>query len=235
MQGVPPQPLPMQGRRGGGGLSSGVGAGGVLHAASLDFFCPLGVFNRVQTMSADLKCAEVPLTQGRVALVDLCDFERMSEHKWHAVLCSGRWYARRSFKDGDRTVSVYMHRQILGLQGAEGDTVVDHISGDGLDNRRGNLRATSYSQNNLNQQSSRGRTGLRGVYLQGGRFMVRVAGEYVGMFESELEAAFEANAVLDRVSPGVGARNPVDKGALLALLESRRDALDAKIASVRSL
>lgn len=47
-QGVPPQLLAAQGRRGGGETFSGVGAGGVCHASSLDFFCPAGVLNLVQ-------------------------------------------------------------------------------------------------------------------------------------------------------------------------------------------
>ncbi len=84
----------------------------------------------------------IPLTQGKVALVDDDDYAALSQVKWCAHEEGPRWYAVR------RTCGkiVRMHRAIL-----VGSPTVDHINGDGLDNRRCNLRATSRSLNALNR------------------------------------------------------------------------------------
>lgn len=175
-------------------------------------------------MQDDLKTHQIPLTQGLSAQVSAEDFERISAFKWHAIKCANRWYARRSERQGPRMVATYMHRQILG-----GD-LIDHINGDGLDNRRENLRVATASQNNLNiRTGARSATGLRCVYLQGGKYIVRVGKEYGGCFDNAPEAAFYANALLDRLQPGIGFRNPVDFDALRATLLARRDVIDAAL------
>jgi hypothetical protein len=42
---------------------------------------------------------------------------------------------------------------------------IDHINGDGSDNRIANLRVCTRTQNNFNAQSTLGESGLRGAYL----------------------------------------------------------------------
>lgn len=58
-----------------------------------------------------------------------------------------------------------MHRLIIGAKTGE---IVDHINGDGLDNRRCNLRVVTHSQNMQNRRgaASHSKTGVRGVYFE---------------------------------------------------------------------
>jgi len=86
-----------------------------------------------------------PPEEGRVALVDDEDFERVSQLVWYF---HPRGYAHRVHP------SVFMHRFILGL--SRGDPHVDHANQDGLDNRRSNLRFADHSQNMANRGVPRG-------------------------------------------------------------------------------
>ncbi len=105
------------------------------------------------------------LTRGKVTLVDDEDFDRLLllGRRWQATQRkSGAWYGVCDFKlpDGQRK-KVYLHRWILdapeGIQ-------VDHVNGDGLDNRRENLRLATPRQNSENQtKPTRSATGFRGV------------------------------------------------------------------------
>ncbi|MEG7750695.1 HNH endonuclease, partial [Listeria monocytogenes] len=55
----------------------------------------------------------------------------------------------RTDRSGEKPRAVYLHRQIMGEpSGFE----VDHIDGNGLDNRRANLRVASKTQNVRNQR-----------------------------------------------------------------------------------
>lgn len=106
--------------------------------------------------------AEIQLTQSRVALIDDADLPLVLGRSWRAQKSGNKWYARSG---GRRSRTVYMHRLILGLKPAERD--VDHINGDGLDNRRRNLRRATRSQNSANSSGHRDRKSrYKGVYCQ---------------------------------------------------------------------
>jgi hypothetical protein len=102
------------------------------------------------------KC--IPLSQGKVALVDDADFDRLSAYQW---FLSGTGYAVGFLPgDGGKFRLEYMHRLIM--QAAEGQ-LVDHINGDSLDNRQTNLRFVTPRQNLQNKRlSSLSLTGLKG-------------------------------------------------------------------------
>lgn len=93
----------------------------------------------------------IPLTRGYVAIVDAGDFDRISAYKWCVTEQPAKYrtpYAMRKDRVGDKYISVYMHRRVMG------DPVgmhVDHINGDGLDNRRANLRLCTHAQNQMNK------------------------------------------------------------------------------------
>lgn len=103
---------------------------------------------------------EVPLTRGLVAIVDADDYELlMSRGPWYAAHGRvGGFYAERT--EGTRATKhrVTMHEVIAGRKW------IDHINGNGLDNRRSNLRPTTHKENMRNRGAQRNNTsGYKGV------------------------------------------------------------------------
>ena len=146
----------------------------------------------------------IPLTQGKYAIVDPEDYERFGQYRWFAVRSRDTFYAARSArreKDGRRK-SYQMHREIMKI--AEG-MVCDHINGDGLDNRKANLREATCAQNNWNRAKSRviSCSKYKGLAWdrQDRRWEVRISVNgrriYIGRFKDQLEAAkaYDAAAV----------------------------------------
>lgn len=131
---------------------------------------------------------EIPITRGLKAFVDDADYEALSAYRWYAHKGKCTWYARRDYSREDGTkVKVFMHRAIL-----SGVATVDHVNGNGLDNRRSNLRAATRSQNSQNAQGHRdGSSKYKGVSWDSERqkWCVRVGRVYAGRFDSEVEAA----------------------------------------------
>jgi hypothetical protein len=140
--------------------------------------------------------ARIKLTQGQVAIVDDCDELEMLSYRWYAwrPTRNSTYYAARSQKlpDGKRTV-VLMHRQIMGFP----ELQVDHIDGNGLYNRRENLRLATPAQNRHNRRYKNPRTTSRfkGVswHKRAGKWVAEIkAGEvrrYLGLHETEEQAA----------------------------------------------
>lgn len=106
---------------------------------------------------------EIPLTQGKVALVDDEDYEELSKHKWYAAwrASSRTYYAARPVCGKVRGKMVYMHRELLGL--TDRRQRGDHIDHNGLNNQRSNIRACSQSQNLANMRLRKNASGYKGV------------------------------------------------------------------------
>lgn len=89
---------------------------------------------------------EIPLTQGKVALIDAEDYPKIAGYSWY-FHCG---YARSAKYDpaSKRSRTIHMSHIILpcppGLE-------VDHINRDKLDNRKENLRLVTRSQNCANR------------------------------------------------------------------------------------
>ena len=99
----------------------------------------------------------IPLTQGKYAIVDPDDYQRLSKHKWYAAGRRGNcYYAVRMIKTRNGTKrQFHMHRQILKVPD---DMFVDHINRNSLDNRKANLRPATPSQNVRNRAKNTNRT-----------------------------------------------------------------------------
>jgi len=141
----------------------------------------------------------IQLSRGKVALVDDADFEWLNIWKW-TYQDAGKYigYASRNvYQDGKYIEHIYMHRIILNPpSGME----TDHINGNGLDNRRCNLRICTTSQNLANSRKRKGTTSqYKGVsWSQKNQcwiaaITVHGQHEYLGCFDSEEEAAIAYN------------------------------------------
>lgn len=104
----------------------------------------------------------IPLTRGKVAIVDDEDFEALSKFKWMAKEDrNGKFYAVRTVGSdhGGRT-SIYMARVIAQPRPGQ---MVDHDNGDTLFNVRKNLRPCTRVQNQRNRHARNSASGFKGV------------------------------------------------------------------------
>lgn len=145
--------------------------------------------------------AEIPLTRGYVALVDDEDAAR--------VLAISAWYAEvhprartvyAAAKSPGTRRTIHMHSVVTGW------SYVDHVDGDGdgLNNRRANLRPATQTQNNGNARRRRDNTsGYKGVYFDARRghwaAQISIDGRrlHLGVFADPVDAArrYDAAAV----------------------------------------
>lgn len=134
----------------------------------------------------------IPLTQGKVAVIDFADFEKVRKYKWVAFKGRKTWYARCSI--GPINYKLYLHRLILN---ARAGVQVDHRDGDGLNNTQHNLRSCSNSQNHqaLQIKHVHATSRFRGVCWDKKRLLwfaqTKHEGRHfnIGRFASEEEAA----------------------------------------------
>lgn len=137
---------------------------------------------------------EVVLTKGFVATVDDGDYDRVvAAGSWQINKCDGRLYAGHATSGGN----VRLHTFLTGWP------LVDHVNGDGLDNRRANLRPATPSQNAGNIGVPRDNTsGLKGVgRYRNGRFRAYLTADgrqlHLGYFDTAEQAgrAYDAAAL----------------------------------------
>lgn len=135
----------------------------------------------------------IHINGGLFAVIDDTDADRVSQHTWWQVRPphARTIYARTEISNN----AVAMHRFILGLRPEDG-LDVDHKNGNGLDNRRENLRLATTSQNIANAPKRRGAytSRFKGVTRHSqGRWQALVTKDYqrhyLGLFDSEEDAA----------------------------------------------
>lgn len=96
---------------------------------------------------------QISLTQGKVALVDDEDYERVSKMKWHASFHGKegheKWYACTTSRDyKNHSSKIRMHRLIMGLEPGD-KRVVHHKDDDGLNNQKSNLEIVANNAYNM--------------------------------------------------------------------------------------
>jgi hypothetical protein len=134
----------------------------------------------------------IPLTQGKVALVDDADYPELSKFRWYACKYGNTYYAQRaSPRANGKQHKILMHAVILGTpKGMQ----TDHINGNGLDNRRENLRVVTCRGNQQNQHTPKS-SKYPGVSWENRRRKWRVCIEvsrktcHLGYYDDEEEAA----------------------------------------------
>lgn len=141
------------------------------------------------------------------ALIDASDLPVVSQHRWHArVGASGVIYAVTNVKAhvrGAPGAQIKMHRLIMAEElSSSPSSEIDHVSRDGLDNRRLNLRLATRAENISNRRVRRvGKSGFVGVYRKGSRWCAKASKKYLGSFATCEEAA-RAYDVAVRVQHG---------------------------------
>lgn len=134
---------------------------------------------------------QIPLTKGKVALVDDEDHEYLNSFNWHATK-SG--YARRRGRVGiDSRKFIWMHHQVFLCSE---NLKIDHRDGNGFNNQKGNLRPATHSENCRNRNRNKNNSsGYKGVSFHKGigKFTARLRINYqfknLGVFNSAKEAA----------------------------------------------
>ena len=132
-------------------------------------------------------------------LLDDEDYDRVvAEGKWHIHKDPHRgvFYVKRNTYENGKQRAIHLHRFIMD---APKGKVVDHINGDGRDNRKENLRICTNAENTRNRHTPpRGAVGYYGVtdhaihqYAKNYRAGIRLQKKHIsgGMFFTAEEAA----------------------------------------------
>jgi hypothetical protein len=128
--------------------------------------------------------------EGKFAIVDDEDFERLNKYRWAAQ--HNPFYAFRSVWRNGRSFGIFMHREIMN---APDKVMIDHRNHDGLDNRKSNLRLCSSAQNQANRRKGNGTSKYKGVHFNTrnsrwvAKLMYKQKEYYLGVFKDETKAA----------------------------------------------
>lgn len=100
--------------------------------------------------------------EGKYALVDDEDWERLNEWDWYVQFVSVHLqYVCRYERRNGKKMTVLMHREIAETPRG---WHTDHVNGNGLDNRRVNLRICSHAENMRNRRPQGGASQYKGVF-----------------------------------------------------------------------
>ena len=121
--------------------------------------------------------------------IDGESFEKINKYTWYIQKIGKNYYvaSRTSGK------FVYMHRLIMGYPE---NKCIDHINGNGLDNRIENMRICTHAENQRNQRIQKPKSSkYKGVYFNKqykkymSKIMINNKTINLGIFDNELDAA----------------------------------------------
>ena len=90
-------------------------------------------------------------------VIDAADEARVKERNWHSAVRDAYVASSVVTEDGTKTC-VYLHNFIMNRFAENDGNSVDHIDGNGWDNRRANLRIVSQSLQNMNTRKRERKT-----------------------------------------------------------------------------
>lgn len=140
-------------------------------------------------IDAEVGIAFVFLRDGFEAVIDIADLPLVEGKAWRLLTTpTGHAYA---YRRAPGATMLLMHRMLMHSVPGE---MVDHVDGDGLNNRRSNLRNCSATQNQANRAADRrSRLGIKGVSPRNGRFRATITPKgkkiHLGYYATAEEAA----------------------------------------------
>jgi hypothetical protein len=134
------------------------------------------------------------LGEGEWTILDEPDYYRYANCRWSLGGNGKKYYAVRGAKNKDGEIEIVrLHRQIMNPKNG---LLVDHQNGNGLDNRRANLRIATQSQNMQNRRKRKNSTSQYiGVWFvkDKNKWESRIVHNgkriWLGYFDSETDAA----------------------------------------------
>jgi hypothetical protein len=151
---------------------------------------------KVRPIRIEGDVAYVPLTQGYEAIIDAEDVPLVEGYNWcvSRISKTPNRYAQRCV--GISPFTYMMHRVIMGVDDPK--VHIDHIDGNGLDNRKVNLRFATALENQWNKgRNKNNSSGYKGVSYnkRAGKWKSRIKEDkkeiHLGYFDTP-EEAYEA-------------------------------------------
>lgn len=135
-------------------------------------------------------------------IIDYEDFEKVNQYKTTWFIGYGKGHidgVKTKVQKKKTRVPIWMHRLIMDCPK---NLVIDHINGDTLDNRKSNLRIVTSQENSTNLSSKgKGKSGYTNIYLEDGRYRVRIHQTSFGCYKTLEEAIEVRNEHLKEVFP----------------------------------
>ncbi len=155
---------------------------------------------------------EIRLTQNKITIVDDIEFEQLNRYKWYALKNGRTFYAMRHAGMFPFKFLISMHREILCTPE---NRQTDHINGNGLDNRRCNLRICTWAENQQNRGAARNNvSGYKGVSFQQGKWIALITKNkettYIGRYSTPQEAALAYNKAAIKLHGKFAKLNVID-------------------------
>ncbi len=138
---------------------------------------------------------EIPLSKtgkhaGKYVAIVSDEDADLAELNWTVAITSSINYAKRLKRSKPEHLHRIIFSRMSGRALAKGECV-DHINGNGLDNRRSNLRVANSGQNRANSKVNN-KFGYKGVYQKKNKYgaQIKVGGKerYLGSFDTPEEA-----------------------------------------------
>jgi len=140
-------------------------------------------------------CHILQLSKGLFTIIDEDEYERVGRFQWHAMPTRNTYYATRHLPCAEDAKSrkVLIHRIIMNIYDPKIE--VDHRDGNGLNNRKANLRVVTHAQNLLNRRSVSGTSRFKGASFSKSKnkwrsyISINKKPTHLGYFDTEKEAA----------------------------------------------